>query len=69
MSDITCLCCGTQYDRLNDCPNVEDGGHTLARAQAVARYLLDRGCEHPRPLDVKTATAALDAISRGKGHS
>lgn len=65
MTSAVCLCCGSEYGPDDDCPNVDDGEHDVEHATSVARYLRDRGCEHPRPLDVKTAIAALDAMSRG----
>jgi hypothetical protein len=61
---VVCLCCAREYDADGECTNV-DVEHGVERATEVARYLRDRGCEHPRPLDVKTAIAALDAMSRG----
>jgi hypothetical protein len=62
---VLCLCCGSYYGPVEDCPNWALETHSAAQAARVARYLLERGCEHPRPLDVRTAVAALEAFARG----
>lgn len=64
MTDLAlCLCCGARYGPDDDCPNLDRLPHSAERAADVARYLLDRGCEHARPLDVRLALYALDALS------
>lgn len=65
MDNVLCMNCGTTYDPRGDCPQLGLTPHSAERAGRIARYLLDRGCREPRPLDVKDAAAALDAIARG----
>lgn len=61
---IVCLCCAAEYPVEGDCPNTETLPHSVELAIKVASYLRERGCEHPRPLDVRSALAALDAEGR-----
>lgn len=62
---VVCLCCASEYTiEAEQCPRFEQVPHSLERALEVARYLGQRGCEHPRPLDVRHALAALEALNR-----
>ena len=63
MNRVLCLCCATTYDAGGDCPRVDELPHSPDLAVEVVRYLQQRGCEYPRPLDVRYALGALAALS------
>lgn len=69
--DVECPRCGSRptepcwHLQIGDVPLKWPHAERDEARDRVARYLAERGCEHPRPLDVKTAIAALDAMSRG----
>lgn len=56
-SGTLCLCCGERYDE--NCPNLNDGTHSMEFGMAVATLLQRQGIDHAEPADVRRAVKLL----------